>query len=98
MMSVWPLLTVSWHQDNLVRRQILHDEPSLYRGPGPGRGRTGTRETDGDLLNCDSYENYERRSDIKTGNCYTLVIITSEVNIPSPDPGHTAPSVPTVLR
>ena len=50
-MSVWTLLTVSWHQDNLWwERQIFHDEPSLYRDgeevwrsvwPHPGPGNSG---------------------------------------------------------
>ena len=87
-MLVWTLLTVAWHQDNLVRktdfpwRTFIIQRPARGVEAGPHRPRSWQlrempeKQTRRRLL-------WERRSDIKTENCYRVVIITSEVNIPN---------------
>ena len=89
-MLVWTLLTVAWHQDNLVRKTDFPWRTFIIQR-SPARSRVSRRRGHTDQGPGNSGKQtptvmrrlWERRSDIKTENCYRVVIITSEVNIPN---------------
>ncbi len=87
-MLVWTLLTVSWHQDNLARKTDFPWRTFIIQSSARSRvSRRGHTDlgpgNSGKQTLAVIRRLWERRSDIKTENCYTVAIITSEVNIPN---------------